>query len=146
MERLTQPTDSNGHTRVFVYGTLKPGECRWSSLAPYVSAYEYAVVNGYEIFVADGIPYPLVHRSACGVVSGYVCTLKPQRAEEAMSLLDRIEGFVPGDERRSLFVREGTVAVTSTTEDLRTWIYRAGPLSSTAARPLGSVSWSRGGD
>ena len=76
--------------RLFVYGTLMPGEPLWSALAPFAVSWE-AVSAGGRIW-DTGHGYPGVRFDAGGdPVPGVLVVLDPARAAEAVELLDEIE-------------------------------------------------------
>lgn len=85
-----------GPARLFVYGTLMPGEPRWPELARYAVSWERVTAQGRMWDTGHG--YPAVQfdvsggRTPPGSVPGVLVTLDPSRAAEAMERLDRIEG------------------------------------------------------
>ena len=83
-------SDLSGSTRIFVYGTLMPGEPLWPVLAPYASSWEDAVAAGRLWDTGNG--YPGVRFDAAGgPVPGVVVALDPDRAAEAVAVLDEVE-------------------------------------------------------
>ena len=76
--------------QVFCYGTLLPGQERWQFLAPYVLDYQPDQVVGRVYDTVLG--YPAADFDCVGVVHGIRFRLDPGRLEEALSLLDEIEG------------------------------------------------------
>ena len=79
-----------GVDRLFVYGTLMPGEPRWPALAPFALAWERATAAGRIWDTGHG--YPAVRfDGAAGAVPGVVVRIDPARATEAVALLDEIE-------------------------------------------------------
>ena len=78
-------------TRVFVYGTLMPGEPRWPALQPFASGWEPATARGHLWDTGSG--YPAVRFDPDGAdVPGFLVALDPGGAAEAIAVLDRIEG------------------------------------------------------
>jgi len=89
--------------KLFVYGTLAPGNDAWSVLEPWVTGAPepdavagrlYDTGRGYPAatFLSEGpdlVGGDLVHG---GLVHGIVVTLAPDRAEAALVALDRYEG------------------------------------------------------
>lgn len=76
--------------RVFVYGTLMPGELRWPALEPFSVGWERATAGGR--MWDSGHGYPCVRFDAAGPsVPGVVVTLAADRLAEAVALLDAIE-------------------------------------------------------
>lgn len=76
--------------RLFVYGTLMPGEPRWPALAPYVDSWERVTAAGRIWDTGQG--YPAVRFDPVGQpVPGVLVTLDAGRATEAVDVLDGIE-------------------------------------------------------
>ena len=76
--------------RLFVYGTLMPGEPLWPALAPFAVSWQ-AVSAGGRIW-DTGRGYPAVRCDpGGGPVPGVLVALDPARAAEAVELLDEIE-------------------------------------------------------
>jgi gamma-glutamylcyclotransferase (GGCT)/AIG2-like uncharacterized protein YtfP len=89
--------------RVFVYGTLRPGEERWVHLAPYV------VGDGLDTTVAGdvydtGLHYPAARFGGAGRIVGRVYELTD--LSNALAHLDDVEGAVRGLYRRVTVVTE----------------------------------------
>jgi gamma-glutamylcyclotransferase (GGCT)/AIG2-like uncharacterized protein YtfP len=80
--------------QVFCYGTLLPGEERWQFLAPFVMAHEPDQVSGR--LYDTGLGYPAAFFDRIGVIHGVRFRLDPEQLDEALSLLDEIEGAVEG--------------------------------------------------
>ena len=77
--------------RVFVYGTLMPGQPRWAVLEPYAAGWEPATARGRLWDTGRG--YPAVRFDGEGdPVPGVLVALVPELAEEAVTTLDRVEG------------------------------------------------------
>lgn len=128
--------------RLFAYGTLLPGEVRWRFLEPFVVD-EGAPDRAHGRLYDTGLGYPAAvfspgSRAAAEVVHGRTFVLRPERAEEALAVLDDVEGAVDGDYRR---VRLTTGA------GLEAWGYECG--GALELTPIESGSWlahRRGGD
>lgn len=91
-------------TALFVYGTLLPGEVRWRFLAPFVT--DEGVPDTVEGILYDtGLGYPAAVFGTGGRIVGRTFTLHPERVDEALSVLDDVEGAVAG--------RYGRVEVTT---------------------------------
>ncbi len=98
---------------LFVYGTLRPGEQRWPFLAPYVAD------EGHDTTVSGalyntGNDYPAARFDRAGTIHGRVYPLNLERLDEALALLDEVEGAVV-----DLFRR---VAITTST-GIAAWAY-----------------------
>lgn len=81
--------------RVFVYGTLQPGQCRWSILAPYVvqsDAQSEIAARGKLYDTGYGWPAAVFDADAVEDVPGVVLALKPVSLDEAIATLDAVEG------------------------------------------------------
>ena len=107
--------------KLFVYGTLKPGQSRWPLLAPHVRA---------DCATSDELPGCLYATPygwpaatfAAGTdrVPGVVLTLKAAQVQPALQLLDEVEGVAAG-----LFARRELC----TLRDSRVFAYEwAGPV------------------
>lgn len=80
-----------GAARVFVYGTLMPGQPGWPSLSPYVTGWAAATAGGRLWDTGRGYPAARFDDDG-GRVAGVVVELGPARAAEAVAVLDLIEG------------------------------------------------------
>ena len=77
-------------TRVFVYGTLMPGERLWPALAPYAVSWEAGTAPGR--LWDTGLGFPGVRFDPeSEPVPGVVVVIDPDRVAEAVAVLDRIE-------------------------------------------------------
>jgi gamma-glutamylcyclotransferase (GGCT)/AIG2-like uncharacterized protein YtfP len=97
-------------TNVFVYGTLKPGQHRWPTLAPFASGEQAAVsasAPGRLFDTGYGWPAAVFDPRAADLVPGVVVALHPASADEALSVLDDVEGVDSGLFRRVLVDVEG---------------------------------------
>lgn len=76
--------------RIFVYGTLMPGQPRWMHLHSFASAWEPATAPGG--LWDTGLGYPAARfGEEGGRVPGVLVTLTAERAGDAIGLLDAIE-------------------------------------------------------
>jgi gamma-glutamylcyclotransferase (GGCT)/AIG2-like uncharacterized protein YtfP len=103
-------------TNLFVYGTLRPGQLRWPFLEPFVDN------EGHDDSVAGalyntGNDYPAARFDRGGTIHGRVYPLRLDRLDEALELLDEVEGAVV-----DLFRR---VAITTST-GIAAWAYEYG--------------------
>lgn len=94
--------------RVFVYGTLMPGEGRWSALEPYADRYRRATITGSLFDTGRG--WPAAFPSAQGEIPGWLVTLHSERTAEALGILDAIEGTSSGLFSRQMRVVDGEAA------------------------------------
>lgn len=100
-------------TRLFVYGTLRPGQQRWPFLAPFVTDEGHdESVDG--VLYDTGNGYPAARFDHTGTIHGRIYPLDLDRLDEALRLLDEVEGAVV-----DLFHR---VAIT-TSSGLDAWAY-----------------------
>lgn len=102
--------------RLFVYGTLRPGDCRWELLEPYVSD------DGIEDAVAGtlydtGLDYPAAVFGGSGRIRGIHFGLSESTREEALRELDIVEDTVDGLYRR---------VILTTTSGTQVWAYEYG--------------------
>jgi gamma-glutamylcyclotransferase (GGCT)/AIG2-like uncharacterized protein YtfP len=95
---------------VFVYGTLMPGHLRWALLAPFATTSRPARVAGVVHDTGRGWPAarfarPLVARPVTvdvtpapdDAIEGWLVALDPATLDEALAVLDEVEGAVPDD-------------------------------------------------
>lgn len=95
--------------RLFVYGTLMPGQARWPLLEPLatVGGAEPAAAPGYLYGTPYGWPAAVFDEKAAGAVPGLVVTLHDP--ERALPVLDEAEGTSTGlFERRLVTTTAGT--------------------------------------
>jgi gamma-glutamylcyclotransferase (GGCT)/AIG2-like uncharacterized protein YtfP len=96
-------------TRVFVYGTLMPGEARWPLLESLAApiAPEPAEAAGYLYRTPYGWPAAVFDAAAPGAVPGLAVPLRDP--EQALAALDEVEGTEAGlFERRLIRTTAGT--------------------------------------
>lgn len=121
----------DGPLRIFVYGTLMPGEPLWPALVPFAVAWEDASAAGRIWDTGHGYPGVCFDATA-GAVPGVLVALDPARADAAIQLLDDIE------EEGTLYRR-----VEVSTSGGPAWAYEwMGPTSGLALLPDG---WPRTG-
>ena len=80
---------------VFVYGTLLPGEHRWPLLEEYALEVRAAEVRGLLFDTGRGYPCALFDRPE-GMVPGVVVDVEPARLDDALAMLDEVEGVAFG--------------------------------------------------
>lgn len=104
---------------LFVYGTLKVGHCRWPILEPFVhggaTGLTEATVPGR--LYDTGLDYPAARFDHDGTIRGQVGRLVADRMQEALEVLDEVEGAVVGEYRRVVVV---------TRDGERAWAYEFG--------------------
>ncbi len=102
--------------RLFVYGTLQPGRLRWPFLEPFVIGARPAAVAG--VLYDSGYGWPVATFATDGdtadTVPGTLVDLDPERADEALEVMDDVEATAT-----DLLAR---VAVT-TTDGAAAWTY-----------------------
>jgi gamma-glutamylcyclotransferase (GGCT)/AIG2-like uncharacterized protein YtfP len=114
---------------LFVYGTLRPGEVRWPFLEPYVID-DGADDTARGLLYDTGNGYPAARFDADGTISGRVYELRPERLDEALSLLDEVEAAVLDLFRRvEVTTGSGTIA----------WAYEYS--GDEAFEPISSGNW-----
>jgi gamma-glutamylcyclotransferase (GGCT)/AIG2-like uncharacterized protein YtfP len=99
---------TRGLARLFVYGTLLPGEARWRLLEPLAASGDRvrAEAAGYLYRTPYGWPAAVFDDAAAGVVPGLVVTLRDP--ERALPVLDEVEGTSTGlFERRLITTTAG---------------------------------------
>jgi len=122
----------------FVYGTLRPGEINHDLfLRGRTRTEEPGRLTGSVLY--DGPGYPWAVEEAGGLVYGDLVTALPERYEELLVALDRLEDYAPGDPR-NLYERvprdvrrdcDGTL--------VRAWVYLAAPSVATRLRTHGKL-------
>jgi gamma-glutamylcyclotransferase (GGCT)/AIG2-like uncharacterized protein YtfP len=97
---VRRPVNEGRH--LFVYGTLMVGHRRWPILEPFVEdGVGGAVPSTVPGRLFDtGLDYPAARFELPGVIQGQIFVLRPQRAVEALDVLDHVEGGVEGDYHR----------------------------------------------
>lgn len=83
--------------RLFVYGTLKPGESRWPSLAAFTRGRgSAAAVSGTLYDSGRGWPAAVFASGSGAQVPGIVVSLEHDLLDAALARLDEIEGVDRG--------------------------------------------------
>ena len=116
-------------THLFVYGTLRPGDVRWSLLAPF-AADEGVDDTAAGALYDTGLGYPAARVGVPGTVIGRTYRLRDDRLDEALAVIDEEEDTVLGLYRR--------VEVT-TGRGIRAWAYQYG--SGLELTPIASGDW-----
>jgi gamma-glutamylcyclotransferase (GGCT)/AIG2-like uncharacterized protein YtfP len=86
----------DGEIRIFVYGTLMPGDVLWPELEPYARSWHPVTARGRLWDTGHGFPgvrfdSDTESNNDSSAVPGVLVELDPGRANEAVDLLDRIE-------------------------------------------------------
>ncbi len=77
--------------RMFVYGTLMPGQVRWPLLEPFALGATPATARGR--LWDTGLGYPAARFDAGdAILPGFVVVLRSEAADTAIAALDEIEG------------------------------------------------------
>ncbi len=80
----------DGPDRLFVYGTLMPGEPLWPALEPYAASWERATAPG-ELW-DTGLGFPCIRFGpGAPAVPGVLVEIVPDRITEVLAVLDRVE-------------------------------------------------------
>ena len=80
-------------THLFVYGTLRPGQQRWPFLEPFVMDEGHDETASGALF-DTGNGYPAARFDRPGTIHGRVYSLRVDRLDECLELLDEVEGAV----------------------------------------------------
>lgn len=130
--------------RLFVYGTLLPGEPNHGLfLAGRTGSEEPGRLSGAVLYDGPGYPYAVEERG--GVVHGELVTVLPQDYEELLADLDRLEEYTPGDPRNLYERVERDVHRDGDGPSVRAWVYVAAPAVAARLRArgrlIGSGDW-----
>jgi gamma-glutamylcyclotransferase (GGCT)/AIG2-like uncharacterized protein YtfP len=116
---------------LFVYGTLRPGDVRWPVLAPFVVDGGWLDTVAGELF-DTGLDYPAAVFNARGTIRGHTFALLEASVEQALEVLDEVEGIVDGEYRR---------VVVRTSRGVTAWAYASG--DGLDLTPIPSGDWFR---
>ena len=121
-------------SRVFVYGTLQPGQPRWPLLAPFgIQIGSLACARGELFDTGYGWPAAVFDAGAATEVPGVVVAIRAELLEEALVALDEVEGVDGGLFQRVVIDVDGRSC----------WAYHW-PESTEAFRRI--ERWPRGGE
>ena len=118
-------------THLFVYGTLRQGQARWSFLSPYVTG-DGEPDTAAGLLFDTGHGYPAAVFGGPGTICGHTYELAHDTMAVALQVLDREEATVEG-----LFHRVEIVTVAGT--PAFAYAYREG----LALTPIPSGDWFR---
>jgi len=129
--RESGPVSLGPLASLFVYGTLRPGDVRWSFLSPYVA--DHGVDDTVNGRVYDtGLGYPAAIFGHGGTIVGRTYPLRIDRLDEALDVLDEEEDTVAGLYRRVTVV---------TGRGIDAWAYAYG--TGLELTPIESGDWFR---
>jgi gamma-glutamylcyclotransferase (GGCT)/AIG2-like uncharacterized protein YtfP len=114
---------------VFVYGTLRPGDVRWHFLRPFVVDEGWPDTTSGELF-DTGFDYPAAVFNDRGTIHGHTFSLLTASAEQALRVLDEVEGIVDGDYSR---------VIVRTARGVDAWAYASG--DGFSLTPIPSGDW-----
>ena len=103
-------------THLFVYGTLQPGDVRWSCLEPFVVDDGHADTVAGRLF-DPGLDYPAAVFGGKSTIVGRTYRLRGDNLDEALEVLDAEEDTVLGLYRRVQL---------DTGRGVRAWAYEYG--------------------
>ena len=114
---------------LFVYGTLRPGDVRWSFLEPFV------VDDGVDDAVPGalydtGLDFPAARFDEPGTIRGRTYRLRRETIDEALDVLDEVEATVHGFYHRIAITTGGGVLA---------WAYQYG--EGLELTPIASGDW-----
>jgi gamma-glutamylcyclotransferase (GGCT)/AIG2-like uncharacterized protein YtfP len=89
-------------TRIFVYGTLKPGQSRWHILQPLADGDSSGWARGQLFDTGYGWPAAVFDEAVGDPVPGVVVAISPESISRALETLDAVEGVADGLFRRIL--------------------------------------------
>lgn len=97
--------------RVFLYGTLKVGHCRWPHLEPHVAGGPDGVApaTARGRLFDTGWDYPAARFDLAGTIHGQLAHLRADTLMATLALLDEIEGGVAGDYTRVVIRTDGGI-------------------------------------
>jgi gamma-glutamylcyclotransferase (GGCT)/AIG2-like uncharacterized protein YtfP len=99
---------------LFVYGTLMPGQGRWSALEPFVAGSPRAAqVPGRLYRTPRGWPAAVFNSHSDRLIPGVLVRIQPTVEAEALTAIDAIEGVASGlFDRISLTTTSGEICWT----------------------------------
>lgn len=123
-------TRNSGLTRLFAYGTLRPGQVNFVRIERWVVSVQRGTIEGD---LVDLRVYPALIPGA-GLVEGELLSLRQQ----ALEIADRTEGC-ESDETRSFYVRREVVVSLADGSTERAWAYFFPHPNRLADRPRAAV-------
>ncbi len=104
--------------KVFVYGTLRPGQRLWPGVENYVETYIEDVTIQGDLFMSTGW-YPVMKEGE-GTIKGTLLVIKKGEEEDALNQLDAIEGYPWLYNRMEV---ETSVRLHGMQENVTAWVY-----------------------
>ena len=90
----------------FVYGTLRPGEVRFSLIEPYLLAPPVAAtLYGAHLYTTGPWPFVVNLPETTAEIVGELVGIKEEHLARILRLLDSMEGYRERDPNNSLFLR-----------------------------------------
>lgn len=114
---------------LFVYGTLRLGDVRWRFLEPFVVDEGVADTASGALY-DTGHGYPAARFDETGTIVGHRYRLAPEVRQQALDVLDDVEGTVAGLYHRIVIV---------TAAGVQAWSYQYG--SGLDLSPITSGDW-----
>lgn len=126
----------------FVYGTLRPGEPNHDLFLLGRTVSEVpGRLKGAVLYEGPGYPY--VVEEPGGMVSGELITPVPERYDQLLLALDRLEDYAPGDPH-NLYKRVARDVLREDGTSVGAWVYVAAPAVAARLRARGKLI--EGGD
>ncbi|MBZ9750498.1 gamma-glutamylcyclotransferase [Deinococcus sp. HMF7604] len=129
-------------TRVFVYGTLMPGERNAHLTAAGVPQAQPATLRGFTLYHLHPEAYPALQAGpAEAQVRGVLLTYGPDAWAAALPQLDELEGV---GEQPPLYTREVATLQLDSGEEVAAWVYiyaRPDRLAQPGAAPVAGGDW-----
>lgn len=105
----------------FVYGTLREGFGNYSRLLEgKVKSNTPATLEGFEMFSVGGFPAIL---PADGVIVGELIEIDEDQYTNTLHDLDILEGYYPGKESHSMYLRKTMTVTTEDGEKVEAYVY-----------------------
>ncbi len=112
---------------VFVYGTLRTGECNYRRLLAEVDeTSSSATLSNAVMYVGPGFPYVT---TGDGIVVGDLIQIAPRHYATTMNQLDMLEGY-RGPGERNHYDRIIATVTNAAGDQLEAWVYLAGAMVS----------------
>lgn len=113
--------------RVFVYGTLRPGQHNYALLSGRTLIEEKATAAGLAMYAHSLASFPYATEMGGATVTGTVCTVADDQWTDVLHRLDLLEGFNAHHPESSHYIRARRPVVTAGGTTRHAWVYLAGP-------------------